>query len=776
MATVALEAAWIDRTGGFLFVAWEMTVGNWLGAPVQSGTVPTIAVNGSAGPALTNHGVAKKGTSRWIARYSLATPVAAGATVTFTALSGSVANGAITSTPSATTAAVTNNSEAAATPTTVYVDMEGEPGGLGTEAFPFCSLNEAKVYLASGVTVYAKGGDVRDGTAHEWDGSNGLTINSLDGWTIAQWPWQAQCVLSGACPILGFDGNTTAGYRVDGMDVHPELIGYGVDDLFVATDAFNPKTGITKTFQWPSFGMEEVDGASEATQISNVQANTTNIGRWAYDSTNDRLWIHSTQGNGNPASDPYDYFVLMRSDAGGNVSNGISTLSCDNWTIDGLHVRHFMDRTTAYAIFGQTSTGARITNCRASCYGYHGIGFAANDCRDNTIDNFVIDTAAPTTDSAIVFYSSATDVSGCIAHYGEVHCNTILRWDATAGSRTPVRVGGASAYTNPTGSPGLAAHTSSGVTEIVPAGGVRYAHVDVYGYTDASNTVNPCFVFTGRHTAPVATELLDVYPVIITDCVFSGPVGGQCTDGGATAFDRCWFYGAHGSTNGIGTTDCWSRALNSEVLFRSCVFSITGEAGTVASAIIRSQNNDQADRAHVVMLGCTLYQLAANTALFDVRRDTIGTDVFGRLTARNCILRMVDGGSSTSRLIAGTTVTAAGGIRDRIVFAGNVYDVNIPNNNFGFPDSSINTQAEFTSAVDTTGIYDVDLSAAFASNVTLEPRFDSTLIQMIAPEATYFGIDTRNNRRYGAWQQYVPTLLRVRDTGRDPSTTRPILG
>ena len=788
MATVALELAWIDTTGTVLFIAWEMTVGNWLGAPALTG-VPTLTVNGSGGPVATAHGVAKKGTSRWIARYSLASPVAAGATVTVSASAGSCANGAITSSPALSGAAVTNNSTGASAPTSVYVDLDEEPGGLGTAAAPFCSLNEAKVYIASGVTVLATGGSVQTGTAHEWDGVNGWTINSVDGWTLTRWPGASKPVLSGACPILGFDGNTTAGYRVDGMDVEPEFVGYGVGDLTIAVSATNPKTGLSVTFNWPSYGMEEAIGGSEAAQISACQTATSGIGLWAYDSTNDRLWVHSTQGDSSPASDSLDYYVLMQSAAnaadkvsGPNESNGASIISSDNWTIDGVDFKHWMERSTGYAVFGQSCTGSTLRNISASCAGRHGIGFAGNDCSTNTIEDCVVDTAGTATDSAIIFYGGSTNVQGCVAQRLTVHCNTILRWDSTDSVRTPLRIGGAAAYTDATGAPGLAGHSSDGATQIDIAG-VIYRNCDVYAWADTrivastpNATPNACFVFTGTHDSPLVLTLPELYPVQLIECVFVGPVWGACSDGGCTSFVRCYFSGTMGTTNGTAATDAFFRALDSEALFVSCVFSGLGESGTVASALLRSQNSNGEDRAHVIVLGCSLYQRATDASTFDVRRDGTGTDIYGRITAVGCVFRMADDGSSTSRLISGTTVSVAGGIRDRIDFTGNVYDVLIPNNNFGFPDSTINTQAEFTSAADPTGVYDVDLSAAFESNTTLRPAFNSALTLMVAPAASYRGIDTVNNHKYGAWQMFDPMPARMRGSRRDEFTVRPILG
>lgn len=782
MATVALSAAWIDTTGTRLFIAWEMTAGNWLGAPTLTG-VPTLTVNGSGGPVATAHGVAKRGTSQWIARYTLASAISAGATVTVSASAGSCANGSITSSPSLSGAAVTNNSTGAASPTSVYVDVTGNVGGLGTEASPFCSVNEAKVYIASGVTIYARGG-----SQHEWDGANGFDVNAsgtITDVSLRQWPNSTRFRLIGACQILGFDGNTTAGYRVDGMDVEPEFIGYGVDSMFITRTTTDPRTGMTVTFNHPSYGMEEALGAAEANQISACQANTTGIGLWAYDSAADQLWVHSTQGNGDPMSDSLGYYVLVQSAAnaadkvsGPNESNGISIRNATRWYCD-WDTAHWMERSTGYGVFFQTCVHCTIGPSYHSCLGRHGIGFAVNNCQNNTIDACVVDTAGTTTDSAIIFFSAFTNVEGCVASRLVVHACTILRWNATGANLQPLRRGGASAATNPTPAPGLAAHSSSGVTSI-NANGVIYRRCRVFSWTDALSTANPCVTFTGSHDTPLALEEPSLYAVLCEDCTFCGPVWGACSDKGVTAFDRCIFQGVMGTTNGTAGTDAFFRTTNSEVLFRSCVFSGTGESGTVASALLRSQNSDgdsDADRAHITVLNCTMYQIATNASMFDVRRyGSGGADRYGRITARRCIFRMADGGSSTSRLISGTTVTAAGGIRDRITFTDNIYDVNIPNNNFGFPDSSINTQAEFTSVEDTTGVYDVDLSATFESDVTLKPRFDAALNLMIAPEASYFGIDTRNNRRYGAWQMFDPVPARIRGFSRDDTTTRPILG
>lgn len=772
MATVALELAWVDRTGTFLFIAWEMTAGNWLGAPALTG-VPTLTVNGGAGPAATAHGVAKKGTSRWIARYSLASAIAAGATVTVSASAGSCANGSITSSPALSGAAVTNGSTGVTSPADVYVDCRGEVGGLGTEAAPFCSAHEAKVYLASGVRIHARGGD-----QHEWDGTNGFFFNAtgVTGVQLLQWSGGPLFRLIGACPLLGFDGSTTAAWRVDGMDVEPELIGYGVGSRFVTRTATDPRTGLTETFNHPSYGMEEALGANEAAQIAACQANTTGIGLWAYDSTNDRLWIHSTQGNGDPVADALDYFVLVQSPnnvaktGSPNESNGISITNADGWVCE-WETAHWMERSTGYGVFFQTSVRCVIRNSHHSCLGRHGIGFAGNDCYSNQIHGDVtVDTAGTATDSAIIFYSGTTNTYGCVADGLTVHACTLLRWDATDVALNPVRIGGAAAYTNPGAAPGLAAHSSSGATSI-DANGVIYRRCRVFSWTDALSTPSPCFVFTGTHDTPISLSEPSLYAVLCEDCTFVGPVWGSCSDGGVTAFDRCFFQGTMGTTNGVaGTTNDFARALNSEVLLRSCVFSGTGESGTVASALWRVQNNDGADRAHLTTLYSSYYQSGTDVATFSLYRDGTGTDVFGRVTAYGNVFRMATDGSSSSRLIAGTTVTGAGGIRDRIDFEGNLYDVLIPDNNFGFPDSTINTQAEFASVEDQTGVYDVDLSAAFESDVTLKPSATSVLRTTLTTAAAYRGLDGPSRHRYGAWQ------LAARSRGRGRGRSRQNLG
>lgn len=761
MATMALEAAWLDTTGGFLFVAWEMTVGNWLGAPVQSGTVPTITVNGSAGPVLTNHGAAKRGTSQWIARYSLATPVAAGATVAFTALAGSVANGAITSTPSATGAAVTNNSTGAATPTVVYADLSGSVGGVGTEASPFCSLNEARVYIASGVTVYATGSN------HEWDGDNGLTITGIDGWTIDAWPGQPRWYLYGACRILGFDGNTTAGYRVDGVDTKPELIGYGVDDMFVTIrlqikdaagvlqDYVHPKTGQFVDFDWPSYGMEEAAEASEALQIAAVQANTTGIGLWAYDSASDRVWIHSTQGDGDPTADTYGYFMLVRSNTAGNVSNGVSVVASDNWRVSGFRIDHWMEHTTAYAVFGQSAEGATISNGSASCAGRHALGFAATKCADNTMMDLVCDTSGADPDAHFIYYAGVApnNVTNCRGIRLTGYSNTLLRWDSTPSVRNPWRIVSSGAYQTVGPCQVFAGHSVSSST-IIEVGGLLYIDCQAFAFTDFALTPNMCYQFTGNSpdVASADRATASAYPIQFYDPVFAGCVLGGQNDGANVAIVRPYINVDHLGTAGYSATECSSRCQNSQLYLESPVVGGWTKAGTVASAFFRSGNSGTYTETQITARGGTLYNLASDVAIFDVRKGT-GTDNYGMLDVENTILHLADDGSSTSRLISGTTATGAGGLAARISFDRNLYSVNIPNNNFGFPDSAINTQAEWTSVVDPNGVYDVDLSAAFASNATLEPSRKSVIKTLVAPAQTYDGIDTANNERYGAWQQ-----------------------
>lgn len=463
----------------------------------------------------------------------------------------------------------------------------------------------------------------------------------------------------------------------------------------------------------PSLYIGHLPKTAETT-LANFVTDVQNNARvsWFYNTANQTIYVYLPGGDDPRSSGKVGAWLA---DAGGTAFR----VSANNVRVSSGKIDCWIVTTTANTYWGfqlNGVTGCTVEDMVGDSLFYHSFGATGGVCVNNVFRNIRGLTIQRGTDSHLVQYCNSGTLSGCSFSDCEIHLSGLRDYNGdplAVLSSNPIK--------------GLAGHT--GVSGAIGASGLVYDRVEFIDYADEHALGGTqMLVFSGGNgSGPSDRYDAATYQIRMRDCFGFASIIGQCQDDGHLAMERCKLF-ADGTTSGGISQSLMNVAAGGSLLLEATT--MVGElTATSNDVVLRVSDKTTFSNSSVMAAGAT------------------NGVIFGGAAADVVAVQ-----SLFAREIAGAL--CKGGTMPLPVFTGCWYDVLISDTAFGTA-ASYNTQAEWTSLVDATGVYDVDLSAEFVDLPTLEPRAGSAL------RTTRSRINTRrptgvNGKPYagnpGAWQ------------------------